>query len=117
MSYFWEMFAVYQTLQPHESLEDTLWGQAPPKDGKDAFYPIKGKKDVNGNPLMLRKGNGDAWLKTCIKDVKIKVIGVFDTVGSLGYPDNAWKDILTKDDDEKPHGFHNTELHPRRWFT
>lgn len=42
-------------------------------------------------------------------EVKIKVIGCWDTVGSLGYPETAFGEWLGWND---KHKFHDTELSP-----
>jgi uncharacterized protein (DUF2235 family) len=46
-------------------------------------------------------------------DVKVKVVGVFDTVGSLGVPDNFLVRLLGLNDRFK---FHDTELSSSRYF-
>ncbi|KAH7103410.1 hypothetical protein BKA62DRAFT_60734 [Auriculariales sp. MPI-PUGE-AT-0066] len=43
------------------------------------------------------------------QEVKIKVVGVFDTVGSLGVPDTV---VNNNESWRKYHGFHNTDIDP-----
>ncbi|KAJ9645695.1 hypothetical protein H2201_007490 [Coniosporium apollinis] len=81
----------YTTISASGSLEDTEWGKYPPPPGEEQFFDSP--KDSDGKPLRFRKGGGHAWLTSCSKDVKTKIEDVWDTVGSLGYPDNAWKDV------------------------
>ncbi|RAL06601.1 T6SS phospholipase effector Tle1-like catalytic domain-containing protein [Aspergillus homomorphus CBS 101889] len=45
------------------------------------------------------------------KDAPIEVIGVFDTVGALGLPNNTWYDVTSRNSEE--HGFHDTDVHPQ----
>lgn len=40
-------------------------------------------------PYVVRKGAGAGWLEFCKKPA-IKIVSVFDTVGSLGYPVNIF---------------------------
>ena len=44
-------------------------------------------------------------------EITIQVIGVWDTVGSLGVPDIHWFDLSGF---RRRHQFHNTSLHPRK---
>jgi hypothetical protein len=84
MGQFWKMYTQYQALKPHEAMEASDWG----------------------------KGAGSEWLHQTDKNVTIKVVGVWDTVGSLGYPDNKWYDLSHRN---TSYGFHNTEIHPRKF--
>ncbi|PYI19469.1 hypothetical protein BO99DRAFT_432589 [Aspergillus violaceofuscus CBS 115571] len=45
------------------------------------------------------------------KNVPIEVVGVFDTVGALGLPNNTWFDFTSYNSTE--HGFHDTDVHPQ----
>lgn len=110
MDKFWEMWAMYQTIGSKQSLEDTLWGKLPAK-GEEGVFQVNPETDDEEHPYTLHKGDGHDWLKSCAKDVKIKVVGVWDTVGSLGFPDTAWGNPSEKN---KPYGFHNTDIHPRK---
>ncbi|EON65629.1 hypothetical protein W97_04868 [Coniosporium apollinis CBS 100218] len=78
------------------SLEETEWGRLPPPEEEGQYFESS-KEGEDAKPLN--------------NDVKIKVVGVWDTAGSLGYPDNAWRDVS---DVNAPHGFQNTDIHPRR---
>lgn len=101
---------MYQTIGSTGSLEETEWGRLPPPEEEGQYFESS-KEGDDGKPLKFRKGGGHMWLSTCSKNVKIKVVGVWDTVGSLGYPDNAWRDVS---DVNAPRGFQNTDIHPRR---
>lgn len=106
MGQFWEMYANYKSIDPSTPLEESAWGK--PWDGEGApKFTIK----VKGEDWEFKKGSGANWLGGAIKDVRIKVVGVWDTVGSLGYPDNVWVDTREKN---KPYGFHNTDIHERK---
>ncbi|KAJ4304661.1 hypothetical protein N0V90_000188 [Kalmusia sp. IMI 367209] len=104
MGQFWEMYANYKSIAADESLEDSLWGKY--WDGPPSKFTIK----VKDEDWEFKKGSGYDWLAKAEKNVTIKVVGVWDTVGSLGYPDNVWRDVKAKN---KPYGFHNTDIHPQ----
>ncbi len=55
------------------------------------------------------KTNWEIFNQKLQKDVKIKVVGVFDTVGSLGLPETGPVKLLQLN---KAHRFHNTQLDP-----
>ena len=115
MSRFWEMYTIYKT-KPHGTLiQDTAWGKDNPtvaqKSEKeltpeDMITIYKGDKKMA--PYAVRKGAGADWLTYCQKPV-IKVVGVFDTVGSLGYPVNILVDVTAWN---KAYQFHDTDIHP-----
>jgi hypothetical protein len=105
MNQFWEAYAMYRALGPNDKFKDCLWAQR--WDGPEETFEIK----VKSESQKFIRGAGWSWVENSFKDVKIKVVGVFDTVGSLGYPDNVWVDVS---DRNKPYGFHNTDLHPRK---
>lgn len=108
MTKFWEMYANYKAIKPTDKIEQSLWVQEVfTDDDKPEKYTIK----VKGADWDFNKGSGHRWYQDSRKDVTIKVVGVWDTVGSLGYPDNIWKDVTAWN---KPYGFHNTEIHPRK---
>ncbi|KAF2622001.1 hypothetical protein BU25DRAFT_353334 [Macroventuria anomochaeta] len=106
MGQFWEMYANYKSISASEPLENSLWAKRWEGDPKDKTYQIQ----VKGEEWEFTKGSGYSWFKQAEKRVIIKVVGVWDTVGSLGYPDNVWTDVSAKN---RPYGFHNTEIHPR----
>jgi uncharacterized protein (DUF2235 family) len=107
MTKFWEMYANYKAIQPDHLIEESLWAKQWPMDQPAEKYSIK----VKGTDWEFTKGSGYQWFKQSSKNVTIKVIGVWDTVGSLGYPENIWKDVTAWN---KPYGFHNTDIHPRK---
>jgi uncharacterized protein (DUF2235 family) len=104
MGQFWEMYANYQSLEAKARIEDSLWGKY--WDGEPEKYTITVKKAAK----TFWRGAGSDWIAKAENNVSIKVIGVFDTVGSLGVPENVWFDVSAAN---KPYAFHNTEIHPR----
>ena len=70
------------------------------------------KVDEKMAPYVVRKGAGARWLAYCQKPT-IKVVGVFDTVGFLGYPVNIPADVTVWD---KAYQFYNTDIHPGEYF-
>ena len=69
--------------------------------------------DSEYNSYKVRKGAGAEWLSYCHKPVDIKIVGVFDTVGSVGLPENKWIDVSKWN---KRYAFHNTDPHPGTYF-
>ena len=106
MSQFWEMFAVYKKLDQDQYLRDTEWGRYPPSP--DEFFTAQ----VEGKSVSIKKGNGRDWLNSCSKSIKVKVVGVWDTVGSLGIPDNQWWDFSERN---RQYEFHDTRLNAPSW--
>ncbi|KAK7187806.1 peptidoglycan binding domain containing protein [Paraphaeosphaeria sporulosa] len=104
MGQFWEMYAMYKSIDPSTALEKSAWGERWEAEGSPPKFTIK----VKGEDWEFTKGAGADWLDSSEKNVKIKVVGVWDTVGSLGYPDNVWVETKEKN---KPYGFHNTDIH------
>ncbi|KAK4866706.1 hypothetical protein LT330_008259 [Penicillium expansum] len=49
------------------------------------------------------------WKDRFYKNVEIQVVGVFDTVGALGWPSNKYVSVDQKN--ETKYGFHDTNLH------
>jgi hypothetical protein len=90
MSKFWEAFAVYKGLGQNELLRDTEWARFPQNE---------------------QEGTGWEWVSRSSTGIKIQVVGVWDTVGSLGIPDNQW---WGSNQDAK-HQFHDTRLNPPCW--
>ena len=93
MSRFWEMYTIYKTKPPATKLEETSWGKfnlniatKPTKDLTEEDMVIITKGDKDHAPILVRKGEGHSWLQYCQKPIDIKVVGVFDTVGSVGWP-------------------------------
>lgn len=105
MNQFWEMYANYKSLAPETPFEKCVW----PKwwDGAPEEYTIK----VGDEEKTFKKGAGYDWFAKAEKEVSIKVVGVFDTVGALGIPDNVWFDVTGRN--MGVHGFHNTDIHPQ----
>jgi len=116
MSRFWEMYSIYKTKDHDTPIEATDWGKqndvvADKTDGEmrpeDWITISNGDKRMA--PYVVRKGVGAGWLAYCQKPVDIKIVGVFDTVGSLGYPVNIFTDVIAWN---KAYQFHDTDIHP-----
>ena len=82
MPQFWEMYAMYKAY-PGQDLQTTPWAKRLPESGW-------------------------SWMANSRRDVDVKVIGVWDTVGSLGYPEIQY---VPWTPDNKAYGFHDTSLH------
>ncbi|KAL6718736.1 hypothetical protein ACLMJK_002970 [Lecanora helva] len=115
MSRFWEMYSIYKTRPPGTPIQGTEWGKeniAIAEKSNDEMKPedwiVITKGDEKIAPYQVRKGAGADWLAYCHKPI-IKVVGVFDTVGSLGYPKNIFKDVTAWN---KAYQFHDTDIHP-----
>ncbi|KAL8826857.1 MAG: hypothetical protein Q9170_007240 [Blastenia crenularia] len=115
MSRFWEMYQIYKTKPRDVPIEATEWGkdnaqvaEKSEKDLRDDDWITIYEGDEVKAPYKVRKGAGAGWLAYCDKPV-IKVVGVFDTVGSLGWPKNIFKDMTEKN---RPYQFHDTDIHP-----
>ena len=115
MSRFWEMYTIYRTRSREVPIENTEWGK------QNHEIAVKSDNDIRPEdlitisegdeklaPYKVRKGAGAEWLAYCNKPV-IKVVGVFDTVGSLGYPVNILVDVTKWN---KAYQFHDTDIHP-----
>ena len=116
MSRFWEMYTVYKAKDPATPLDKTPWGalnlkvaDKAEKDLTDDDMITLSKGDENMAPKRVRKGDGYMWLSHCNKPVDIKVVGVFDTVGAMGIPENRFVDVTKWN---KPYEFWNTDIHP-----
>jgi hypothetical protein len=97
MDYFDEIFAAYKSRKQGQSFADTAWANkkaVPGELGLDTEY--------KGNMTRLEYVRQWAHLH-----VGIKVIGVFDTVGSLGV--SGWVDQPGADTT-----YFSTNLHPSR---
>lgn len=99
MDYFDEIYNAYKKRGDIEAFEDTSWAKANAVRGElgldSTMYPGETMTRIE----YIRKW---AYL-----DVRIKAIGVFDTVGSLGI--SGWVDQPGTDVD-----FHCTTLHPSK---
>ncbi|KAI9654506.1 MAG: hypothetical protein M1821_006596 [Bathelium mastoideum] len=82
MDSFYRMYSAYRLKDADQPLEDTEWGKS---------------------------DDGRLWFDRVHQQPTIKVVGVFDTVGALGYPDTGKIDVTKWN---KAFGFHNTNLHP-----
>lgn len=116
MPRFWEMYNVYKSKDFATPIEQTTWGkynkeiaEKREEDMEERDWLTITPGDDQIAPYKVRKGDGDSFLSYCHKPVNIKVVGVFDTVGSLGYPENRFVDVSKWN---KPYAFHNTDLHP-----
>lgn len=112
------MYTIYKRKAPATPLEETSWGkfdlnvaEKPAKDLTEEDMITIAKGDKNHTPTKVRKGEGYSWLQYCQKPVDIKVVGVFDTVGALGWPENIFIDVSKWN---KPYGFYNTDIHPSK---
>jgi uncharacterized protein (DUF2235 family) len=94
MNKFWEMYAAWTT-RGNVKMAETEWGKA--WDGEDMI-----DLEINGQKKSVRKGNGAEWLAKSHRPI-IKVVGVFETVGGLGYPENH-------SELNKPRAFHDTSI-------
>ena len=115
MSRFWEMYTIYKTKPLGTKIEDTDWGKENDAIEEKSEEDLKpddlitiSKGDKKMAPYVVRKGAGAGWLRYCQKPV-IKIVGVFDTVGSLGYPVNILVDVTEWN---KAYQFHDTDIHP-----
>ncbi|KAF9772569.1 hypothetical protein IL306_009715 [Fusarium sp. DS 682] len=100
---FWEMYAVYKTLGPNERIGDTDWVKSPDSGSEDYF-----SLDVRGEIVRIKKGSGSEWFTSRFaKKVKVKVVGVWDTVGAIGIPSNIIWDVNNAN---RKYGFHDTRL-------
>ncbi|KAI8931192.1 hypothetical protein NX059_011542 [Plenodomus lindquistii] len=107
MGQFWEMYSIYKAMDADKDIRKTEWYTEWVKTGNEAEDTFTVK--VRGEDWKFPKGGGRDWLDHAEReDVKIKVVGVWDTVGSLGYPDNVYMDMMTWN---KPFAFHNTDIH------
>lgn len=73
-------------------------------------YKQRGEKPIMETDWYLHNG-GNEWLANCDKNVSIEVVGVWDTVGSLGWPSNNLIDLSKRN---KAYGFHDTNISPRK---
>ncbi len=116
MSRFWEMYSAYKAKDPAISIGETPWGKLnnavadkAEKDLEEEDWMTIAPRNRKNAPYRVPKGTGYWWLSYCHKSVDIKIVRVFDTVGSLGYPENRSIDVSKWN---KPYAFHNTDLHP-----
>lgn len=101
---------VYQA-SPSGEIRETVWynAESPEKKGK----PFKIK--IHDEEKTLYYGEGQEWIdktQRTVNGLKIQVVGVWDTVGSLGLPKNQFIDVSHWN---KEHQFYNTEIHPCRY--
>jgi hypothetical protein len=96
MKQFWEMYAAWAT-RGDVKIGETEWGKA--HTGQPGNFEL----EVNGQKLSIPRGNGAEWLAQCNHPI-IKVVGVFETVGGLGYPENNHSEL------KQPRAFHNTSI-------
>ncbi|KAL2039398.1 hypothetical protein N7G274_007670 [Stereocaulon virgatum] len=116
MLQFWEMYSVYKTKKAETPMEETAWGNwnlemkdKAEKDPKDDDMVAIAEGDKDHAAYKVRKGASYYRLSYCHRPVDIKIIGVFDTVGSMGIPNNRLVDVTGYN---KEYAFHNTNLHP-----
>lgn len=92
MEFFAGMYSAYQT-KGSQKLSETSWAK-----NKWSLDPKKTVWEEFSSHLQ--------------KDVRIKLVGVWDTVGSLGLPDSYWFTKWTGWN--KKYQFHNTRLDPSK---
>ncbi|EHK97522.1 hypothetical protein M7I_6732 [Glarea lozoyensis 74030] len=102
---FYNMYTAYrsrkpaQNGRPAEHLSETAWAKE--------LYKSAYETEEQAAENEKRPTNWEMYAAHSDQDVQIKVIGVFDTVGSLGLPDgvvNSWLGTGEK------YKFHNTSL-------
>ena len=103
MPQFWEMYAMYKAY-PGQDLQTTPWAKRLPVGVQPSKFTIK----VKDKDMDFMTESGWSWMANSRRDVDVKVIGVWDTVGSLGYPEIQY---VPWTPDNKAYGFHDTSLH------
>lgn len=96
------MYAVYRTLPPEADISQHAWVR-----GGSGQY----RTDcVNGRKIRFKEGAGSRWFEEDVnRKAKVKVIGVWDTVSSLGVPRNQFVDIS---ESERWYACHKAPIHP-----
>ncbi|GKZ24599.1 hypothetical protein AbraIFM66951_012003 [Aspergillus brasiliensis] len=105
LSQFWKMWAVYTHLPSSGDIKTTKWYEPVKPGGKIII-------EIHGTKKELIEGEGKDWIdrtQKSLDNLNIQVVGVWDTVGSLGLPRNQFIDV---DYWNKQHQFYNTEIHP-----
>jgi hypothetical protein len=104
---FYNMYSAYRSRKPAsdgrpaEKLSKTAWAKE--------LYKSAYETEEQAAENEKRPTNWEMYTAHSDQDVQIKVVGVFDTVGSLGLPDgvvNSWLGTGEK------YKFHNTKLDP-----
>ncbi|MCJ1378005.1 hypothetical protein MMC17_001101 [Xylographa soralifera] len=103
MSQFWEMYAMYKAY-PGQDLQRTPWAKRLPEGAKPSKFMIK----VKGKDMDFMTESGWSWMANTQRDVDVKVVGVWDTVGSLGIPEIQYIPYTA---DSSAYAFHDTSLH------
>ncbi|OOF93563.1 hypothetical protein ASPCADRAFT_209504 [Aspergillus carbonarius ITEM 5010] len=100
MDDWWAMYEVYKTRKEIKKEEKPM---PPTNEWKGTFHAIT-TSGAYAQPKVEFKDH--FW-----QNVPIEVVGVFDTVGALGMPNNNWVDF--SDFNEAEYGFHDTNVHPQ----
>jgi hypothetical protein len=119
MELFFGMYEAYRTKEPAhkaiparrgypavptkkaQTIQDTEWANAPYSS------PYDNDLSVLNDGKKTRPTNWQVFQDYSHQDVEIKVVGVWDTVGSLGLPDGRLAQITGANNGFK---FHNTSL-------
>lgn len=99
------MYNAYHSRKHSQKLSETDWA----KDLYKSPYETEAQAAENEK----RPTNWDMYTTHSDQNVTIKVVGVFDTVGSLGLPDGVVNRVLGTGEKYK---FHNTKLDPSTIF-
>ncbi|MCJ1387339.1 hypothetical protein MMC18_000182 [Xylographa bjoerkii] len=103
MSQFWEMYAMYKAY-PGQDLQTTPWAKRLPEGAQASKFVIK----VKGKDMDFMTESGWSWMANSRRDVDVKVVGVWDTVGSLGIPEIQY---VPYTQDASAYAFHDASLH------
>jgi hypothetical protein len=98
MDYFDEIFDAYKARKPQETLDETEWANGSNKPGELRLWPTYDGPELTRLQHIRRSAH---------THIKIKAVGVWDTVGSLGI--SGWVDQPGSD-----LYFHSTKLHPSK---
>jgi uncharacterized protein (DUF2235 family) len=109
MELFFDMYAAYRARKPAtkhkeaEHLSQTEWANTPYKSPYETEEEAASKEK--------RPTNWEMYAAHSDQKVEIKVVGVWDTVGSLGLPEGAVTSLTGSGEKYK---FHNTGLDPSK---
>lgn len=100
MEQFWDIYAHYKEQQINFDTHDFTEGSTSTNLTGDAKKKQEHDHEEHKN-----------WLARCYRNVDIKVVGVWDTVGSLGWPSLNFPDVSAWN---KKYSFHNVEVSPSK---
>ena len=107
MELFFDMYAAYRGRKPAvkgqkaQHLSETTWARTPYKS------PYETEEDAANNGK--RPSNWEMYEAHSVQNVEIKVVGVWDTVGSLGLPEGV---VTSWTGSGEKYKFHDTGLDP-----